>query len=1277
MTNIIYEMMPVKQKDALKFFKKHINDISARKIISLNVSKVFIVNYFQKIENYNVKKQIFDYYKDSLSSKDIWRIIHYLSDRDKIEYLSNNNLKYYYLADIIKSISDESLRLRICDQYFFDLATGDILEILNNVDKDLRIEFFNKIGVNLSINNVTLTENDGIERFNQIKKDIEELKKIPNEEITLDIVKKYFEKKNYGAIGFLITKTSNEELKIKMLEEYNTVLSSVSIYNIIQSCSNDKIKLEMLERYYEQLNEKCFMNIVNDIKEYSLKLETLNIRKLSLKYLFLDKNIIQSEFFKKVYLKEIETKVKRYDKSKNEKYLNIAKYLCETNDEIFTTLNFTLFEEKYLNIFKDKNGQYSSLRVIGRYPEIQEMIIRLANNNYDICTKLIKTIINFDFDYTKILSNALKLVPPIPVVKYSEDELNQIVNNFIFISSNLSKFQLIMPLDSDNILNVQKIIIETTNDKIKSNNIAEKKEAVLLKQYGIDLITAEELINRFGKNLETLNTYGNIEYYQLKVILYGIREVFNTNDKDKLEALFNQTVKEEHKFTAGIEATCRKMYGNQISNELISIEDMKKMDNQSSASTQDIYMVFDYDKMNEFNILLTSLGAYSGFEKPSNYKDDWLRPKLGSHGFCASLISNEMMGTARIKYACLGFSKIPDGSLLLQGPYDLVSSGANQQFDVTDSVAYKKSIYLSSKSMTDNTRHTHNELVIERLTAEGKLLPDYTIFMTEECNTEELKKYEKISKENLKILEEYLKGNSNYFNEVKSTLEKVGITNLNSDEEIEVKAQECQYWVNTVQAANDFEIPIVVIERKKIREHEVQVINEMLEEFKNTHDSEILVNMLVRFANNRAGCREYYVEDGFDKESAQELINQIYVEIESMLYSDEYDKAQVCIYSLKDWFKIEEQKTKNNAGANVTNVDKSLGFDIYDFEQKMKLYSSIKRNDVKNNEYNCHYSAIIEELGNNDYLKQSRAQVKQYSLNEIKEKYGIVSELVDLSINDKICKASYNYSKIHGTRHIEDVILFTALVGQESLKGNNRTKLLELSMEASKYHDCGRVSDNESRHAEPGALKAYEILSKQGKYNALELAIIYIAIYNHEFNIKNVSVEELKEKLKDSSNRLLKDTFMSIIKTGTPNSNITYTRGELIEAICNKKFIGDMNTSNIFEDVNQVVNLVRDADALDRTRFVDGKGASLKQEYLSEEAKKFVDYSYAQAEYYATKDLEKMKVEGKIDDELIIKIMQDPGVVLGKPVPYTIKNNKELMRFIRHNPEVLNSFLSR
>jgi hypothetical protein len=123
---------------------------------------------------------------------------------------------------------------------------------------------------------------------------------------------------------------------------------------------------------------------------------------------------------------------------------------------------------------------------------------------------------------------------------------------------------------------------------------------------------------------------------------------------------------------------------------------------------------------------------------------------------------------------------------MLQAPFDIWSDVANKAFCSVSEIDDSRVQYLFPKDMIDYTRHTHNEICIDRVTTEGrKLEPSYVIFMTEEYDLEKIKKWEHLSEKDVKLL---------------------------SNEEQE----DYNRWYNSIQASNDFGVPIVVVERKKL-----------------------------------------------------------------------------------------------------------------------------------------------------------------------------------------------------------------------------------------------------------------------------------------------------------------------------------------------------------------------------------------------------------------------------------------------------------------------------
>lgn len=207
-------------------------------------------------------------------------------------------------------------------------------------------------------------------------------------------------------------------------------------------------------------------------------------------------------------------------------------------------------------------------------------------------------------------------------------------------------------------------------------------------------------------------------------------------------------------------------------------------------------------------------------------------------------------------------------------------------------------------------------------------------------------------------------------------------------------------------------------------------------------------------------------------------------------------------------------------------------------------------------------------------------------------------------------------SKGHGKRHVDDVMLFAILIGLETLDEN----LLRLAIEGAKYHDCGRIDDHSPNHALPGALKAYELLKTIKGFNKVELAIIYTAIVNHEFEGNTASIEEFNELLKKAGFEVFAKALINISEGEKPNKEITYTEEELKKAFSlnNSQYL---SYDSLKEEIYKVVTAVRDGDALDRVRFSRKSPSALNPLYLSKTAMKYLSFAYQLAEAYSIVDL--------------------------------------------------------
>ena len=115
----------------------------------------------------------------------------------------------------------------------------------------------------------------------------------------------------------------------------------------------------------------------------------------------------------------------------------------------------------------------------------------------------------------------------------------------------------------------------------------------------------------------------------------------------------------------------------------------------------------------DFELLVHSTDAYGSMEMINdNYFDSWnYSDRTANHGICASFISNSNLGTARVrgKGVLFGFVNLNENSITTMAPYDIVSK--NQDIQTT---SRHPAMFTDTKDLASYTRHTHNELVLER-----------------------------------------------------------------------------------------------------------------------------------------------------------------------------------------------------------------------------------------------------------------------------------------------------------------------------------------------------------------------------------------------------------------------------------------------------------------------------------------------------------------------------------------------------------------------------------
>lgn len=149
-------------------------------------------------------------------------------------------------------------------------------------------------------------------------------------------------------------------------------------------------------------------------------------------------------------------------------------------------------------------------------------------------------------------------------------------------------------------------------------------------------------------------------------------------------------------------------------------------------------------------------------------------------------------------------------------------------------------------------------------------------------------------------------------------------------------------------------------------------------------------------------------------------------------------------------------------------------------------------------------------------------------------------ERFDTEVQDIRNKGLYQFDiPEHNVDHVERVMLFSMYMGDE-LDLNSRE--MDLLIEASKGHDCGRINlQTDTEHGKISAENIVNIFSKEGKYSKEEINMIAAAIEYHEMTDSPQALQSVFDKY-----------------------NIPLEQQE---------------------SVSKIANILKDADALDRSRF--------------------------------------------------------------------------------------------
>ena len=887
----------------------------------------------------------------------------------------------------------------------------------------------------------------------------------------------------------------------------------------------------------------------------------------------LELNRLNQNQLLQLFLSVDETKWPNYLDTNTIDYLQKAKTLYVNNDEISKTVNPRFLSDEITSHFTK-----AQVEILSCYPKLQEKILKLSPNSSG--AKIIYELVDKykdNLEWIPILEKSLdninspeyvNLLSSINGKELSSEEKENLM--YLLMTNNhldISSFEELKNIDSvrENYINML----------IERNTLGSLKTAYFEKTFGIDLATAINLVNLYGKSLES-NTIDSLdEKSRLEfILLENMKKIIGLNNLDVLKYYVENinlefVVKPDLMVT--YEARLKYLFTQEFNKSFTKpLQEDKVISNINGEQDLDIYLAAGRDGKKKCRMMITSIGAYTSMEEPDDYYASWNIDKIASHGCCCSYVGEKNLGTAEVKYCCLGFTDYELGALQLSGPYDLCSASTKDSYQISSMYS---SMYLLPDDVLGYTRHTHNETVWERRNISGDVMfkkqPSYIVYFVDNfedrlSDPEAMKQWESVKK----------------------------------------AAANFSIEVDGVKKS----LPIMVVEREKIAKSQLEIIQNKLNEFKTTLDSKLIKDVISDYESNYAGNREYHLnisEKYFPKHEqlSDSVVGEIIETIEK-IYTTEPNIAIECIYELEKAVRNEQEKynnTQHELGQSLPsfNIEEAL-IDINKLKSSFKISMDstlVMVNNSDGNERQFERSDISTidqtildtQLSSSDVMSALTDSGLSTSLvmyeNEIKEE----------NVNGRL--------KVHGQRHIKNVLLYSTLIGQSVVQDKHDLDLIMLS---AKYHDIGRKTDAYEEHAEASSKIAIEKL--KDKCSPEDLSIISTIIEFHETprNVANVD--------------------------------------ELFVAMAQKNGI----TDDQIPRVRQMAEVLKDADALDRTRFINK--ARLNPEFLQYDlSKQLIKFASSLQETYAIYDLKEFHC-----DEAI-------GILLQTYTP------QEVLRTIRHS----------
>lgn len=849
---------------------------------------------------------------------------------------------------------------------------------------------------------------------------------------------------------------NSSEILIENLfnSELSEVKKELEIYEIL---AEPNLKPTVAEAYWKSIKIDKQKEIYNNfIDKDKLKNQINKLYNLMKFETFEDAKDYFSKYFEKNNPEKKETVIRRLEK------------INEKNNTIFSTINFEFISSDLM----DSLTEEQMLRIT-LYPKVQEELVKNKNNKSFInaFANMLKTKENWTLAADSIFKNMDSKQYEKLLDDIDKNEIKpEYYENLCIALSKPNYFEITSKEDIEKYFDVDGKRIKTLMAIMKGEDIELpenlkkftpeelKKFAISEYLYGMDLDDLNKYEIRF-KGVEGLEIE-NSEYIKQLVANVSNLNHATLEELDRIIQNITEGRKLPTEYSKDIHLDSKainlfsKSFERGVYNPENAIQDRIEPIIYNGSQIN-VYRIHD-----DFKILARVEGAYTGLTDIENYVEFYDNPNISAHGNCESVIGQDQIGLARNRNGniVVGYASLPQNSMLVSAPYDLGSRNRSLA-PLYDNLHLDLKFY-GLQEMVDNTRHTHNETVMERLIVDEhgkvqKLRPSYLIWVED-------RKTDTFPPQFIDPLED------------------------NENAKLKYKTQ-VHLWEETQRAAQELGIPIVIINREECAEKEIVKVDEMKQILRGEQKIQngksivsIAKEAIVKFENNGVGLEfaEFDVQAKYFTQAQREDLMDTLKNVLNQMPENAYEDRYEYLSQITEIIKQESSKFS----ADGIRPDEHIR-DYYDTQAKIVEDELIK------------YKEYIGKESDIDF--------------NISEK---MKEIFEIGIREIANTDYYESNKTHSIEHIEKVMLFSLMLAKKENIDDKDTKVL---LAAAAFHDSYRAGDDGNReHAIGSAKKAKEYFESNldNKYGITkqEIPLIQVAIAYHEY----------KEKVKGKVDRI-------------------------------------------------------------------------------------------------------------------------------------------------------------